>query len=280
LLPFWALYRFSDIAGFLLHRIFRYRKKIILYNLSIAFPDKTEKERNKIAKNFYYRFTDNFIESIKLLSLSKKEITKRFRCDETIVNTLLSEGKNVQMLLGHFFNWEFANLAYSIAIPNSLVIVYMHIENKLFLRLFNKIRSRFGSHLVNATRFVKEYRPYTRILHAMVLVGDQNPGAPEKSYWTKYFGKTVPFVAGPEKSARLTNSAVIVGRVFRVKRGYYQSEIKLITKEARSLQEGEITKQMVAFLENAIQQQPANYLWSHRRWKWEFDEEKYGNLVV
>ena len=280
LLPFWVLYLFSDVAAFFLHRILRYRKKIIAYNLSIAFPDKTEAERLSIAKDFYYRFTDNFIESIKLISISKKEISKRFCCDEAMVNNLLNEGKNVQMLLGHFFNWELANLAYSICVPHSLIVVYMHIENKLFLRLFNKIRSRFGSHLINATKFAKEYRPYARTRHAMVLVGDQNPGMPQKSYWTKYFGQTVPFVNGPEKSARLTNSAVIVGRVFRIKRGYYQSEIKLITKEARSLPEGEITKQMVAFLEKAIREQPANYLWSHRRWKWQFDEEKYGNLVL
>jgi KDO2-lipid IV(A) lauroyltransferase len=37
---------------------------------------------------------------------------------------------------------------------------------------------------------------------------------------------------------------------------------------------------MVQFFEESIRKQPENYLWSHRRWKWQYDAEKYSALVV
>ncbi len=77
LLPFFILYGLSDFAYFIIYRLIGYRKEIVLYNLSIAFPEKTFEERKKIAKQFYKNLVDTFIETIKLLSISEKEFNKR-----------------------------------------------------------------------------------------------------------------------------------------------------------------------------------------------------------
>ena len=69
-----------------------------------------------------------------------------------------------------------------------------------------------------------------------------------------------------------------MGNIKRVKRGYYVSEVVLLTKEPRSLPNGEITKRMIAFIEDTIREQPANYLWSHKRWKYTFDPEVHTAL--
>jgi KDO2-lipid IV(A) lauroyltransferase len=66
----------------------------------------------------------------------------------------------------------------------------------------------------------------------------------------------------------------------KLKRGYYHTELVLLTTEPRSLPQGQITKSMMNFIEDSIRKQPANYLWSHRRWKYEFDAEKYAKMVV
>ena len=83
------------------------------------------------------------------------------------------------------------------------------------------------------------------------------------------------FVQGPERTARMNNAAIIMGKMKRIRRGYYHSEAVLLTTDPKSLPKGEITKQMISFIENCIREQPANYLWSHRRWKWQWDAEKY-----
>src|SRR5687767_10891551 len=89
LLPLSVLYRFSDLASFILHRVMKYRKNVVMDNLSIAFPEKTLEERKKIASEFYRNFTDTFIESIKLISMSKKQVIKRSLCDFELLNKLI-----------------------------------------------------------------------------------------------------------------------------------------------------------------------------------------------
>src|SRR3954462_14017852 len=86
LLPFFILYGISGICAFFLCHVFSYRKEVILYNLSIAFPGKTEKERRQVAMKFYQYFTDSFIEMLKFLSISKKGMHKRATGTFDIIN--------------------------------------------------------------------------------------------------------------------------------------------------------------------------------------------------
>ncbi|MBG9376206.1 lipid A biosynthesis acyltransferase [Panacibacter sp. DH6] len=280
LLPWRVIYIISDGIYGLLYYIIRYRRDVVDNNLLIAFPEKSEQERKKIAKDFYKGFVDNFIEVIKFVSISKAEVQKRFTFDAHVINDLYPTGRNIQLTLGHFFNWEFANIAYASKITYPIVLVYMPIENKVFDRLFKKIRERFGTNLVAATRFRKEFLPYAKQRYALGLVADQNPGGPDIAYWTDFFGRKTAFVKGPERNAKMNNEIVILVNFYKVKRGYYHSVFEVITTEPRTLPEGAITKQMVAFIEKCIRQRPANYLWSHRRWKWEFDDEKHGQFVI
>jgi KDO2-lipid IV(A) lauroyltransferase len=156
----------------------------------------------------------------------------------------------------------------------------MPIENKIFNRLFQRIRGRFGTSLVAATNFRNEFLPHSKGRYAMALVGDQNPANPGGAYWVEFFGRKTPFLKGAERNARMNDDAVMFVNFYRTKRGYYHCDVVLLTTEPRKLPAGEITKQLIAFIEDAIRRHPANYLWSHRRWKWEFDEEKYGKLVI
>jgi Kdo2-lipid IVA lauroyltransferase/acyltransferase len=54
----------------------------------------------------------------------------------------------------------------------------------------------------------------------------------------------------------------------------------VLTTTPNDFAEGEITRRLVQFVEECIRKNPSNYLWSHRRWKHCFDEEKYGHLVI
>src|SRR5678809_318100 len=111
LLPLRVLYLFSDFAYFIIYYVAGYRKKVVLDNLSIAFPEKTESEKKQIAKEFYRNFTDNFIETIKLISAGKNFLRKHYICDTQLFEELYRQGKKCQVHLGHNFNWEFANQA-------------------------------------------------------------------------------------------------------------------------------------------------------------------------
>ena len=77
-LPFPIFYLISDILFVIIYYLIGYRRKVVQENLGIAFPEKMEKERKKIEKAFYKHMCDMFLEMIKTLSISKKELKKRF----------------------------------------------------------------------------------------------------------------------------------------------------------------------------------------------------------
>ncbi len=158
-----------------------------------------------------------------------------------------------------------------------LLVVYKPISNKIIDRIFYKVRTRFGSHLISSDNYRQQFAPFAKHPFTLVLVADQS-SFPEKAYWLPFFGKMATFVQGPERTARMNNAAVMMSRFTKIKRGYYHSELILLTTDPKSLPKGEITKQMASFVEDCIREQPANYLWSHRRWKWEWDAEKYKAL--
>lgn len=278
LLPLRVLYLLSDFAYFIIYHLVGYRKQIVLQNLSIAFPEKTEKEKIEIAKQFYRNFTDTIIETIKLISAGEKFIRRHCMGDERIVLDLYEQGKKCQVHLGHNFNWEIANLALPVYTPFTPLTVYMPITNKPVDRLFKKIRSKTGSVLLPATRMAQSFIPYRNKQYLLALVADQNPGNLFNCYWLNFFGRPTPFVKGPEKNARANGVAVIFGRITKPKRGYYYVHLDLITSDPLELPEKELTKTYGKYLEKAIRANPEMWLWSHRRWKHEWNPE-YGPVI-
>lgn len=281
LLPWRVFYILSDGIAFLLQYVIKYRADVVANNLNIAFPEKSEQERKKIAKEFYSRFVDSFVETIKLISISDKTFQKRFSSNYELVNDLYKTGQNLQIMTGHFFSWEFANWGFSKYADYPFLVVYMPLSNPYFNRLMLKIRARYGSHLIPATSFKTQFLNYrNKGAYALALAADQNPGLPLKSFWISFFGRPIPFVKGPEKGAVLNNTAQVFVHFYRTKRGHYHSEYEIITTEPTAFKEGELTAMYVKMLEEKIKQEPANYLWSHRRWKYAFDPEQHSHLLV
>jgi KDO2-lipid IV(A) lauroyltransferase len=279
LLPLRLLYMFSDLAYVLVYYIIGYRKDVVRHNLAIAFPAKTEAERTAIAKKFYHNFTDSFIETIKAFSASPQFIKKHFTGDFSVFDELFKEGvQKVQLHSGHNFNWEYANLGIPLQLPYFLLTVYMPITNKLFDRMFYRMRSKTGAKLLSATNIRSEILPHRHEKYVLALVADQNPGHPKSAYWVNFFGRPTPFVKAPESGARRGNIPVVFCSFQKEKRGYYRISFRLAEKEPSATAVGDLTKRYAAFLQDAIQRQPENWLWSHRRWKWDWKEE-YGKVI-
>ncbi len=274
------MYFLSDAIAGLIYHVLGYRKEVVMQNLLIAFPEKTEKERIQIAKAFYLNFTDTFIETIKLLSISEKGLRKRFSSNIEVVDAFYDQGVDVQLEAGHFFNWEFINLGVSKYGKYPFVGVYMPVSNKAVNRIMMQLRSRYGTILIPATDFRNKFREYAKDRYSLGLAADQNPGNPANAHWVYFFNRLTPFVTGPEKGAKLNNIPVIFANFYKKKRGYYHIQFEVITTEPRTFEEGKLTQVFASYVEKAIKQIPDNYLWSHKRWKWEFDEEKYGDRVI
>ena len=107
LLPLWVHYLISDAIYLVVYRLVGYRKKLVRKNLKDCFPEKTETEILRIEKDFYRWFGDYLVETIKLLTISEKELKRRMVFKGTeIVDEVVESGRSCAVYLGHYCNWE------------------------------------------------------------------------------------------------------------------------------------------------------------------------------
>lgn len=277
LLPLRVLYFFGDAIYGLVFYVFKYRLNVVMSNLAGAFPEKTEAERRKIAKKFYHNFIDTFIESIKFISISKKQILKRSTGEFDLINGLTDKGRNVHVMAAHQFNWEFGNLLYAMNLKIPFVGIYMTISNKILNRIFFDIRKRYGTVLISAQEFKGKMHQVFSKQYVLGLAADQNPGHPANAYWMNFMGRPAPFVTGPAKGAIKNNTAVVFVGFQKIKRGHYHFRATLLAENGSLFTPQELTLIYKKEVENTIRMDPSNYLWSHRRWKYEWKPE-YGPI--
>lgn len=246
----------------------------MMANLHLAFPDKTEKELTRVSKDFYHHLCDTFLETAKMISISEKEIKKRMVVTGVDkLKPIFESGQSIQFISGHFMNWEYGNHLITLNIPMPSLGVYLEQSNKAVDKIMFDMRSRFGTILISAGKFRREFLKYASSQYALLLAADQKPGSVGTSYWLNYFGKPAPFAKGPEKGAKMNNTAIVFCDYYHLKRGYYQMDFHVVTTTPNDWTEGELTVKFRDMLEEAIRKRPANYLWTHKRWKHEWKNE-------
>ncbi|MBL0357580.1 MAG: lipid A biosynthesis acyltransferase [Chitinophagaceae bacterium] len=272
LLPFFILYLLSDLVYVLLYYVSGYRKDVVMYNLSIAFPDKSNTEKKAIAKQFYKNLVDTFIETIKMFSMSGEAFDKRCTIDIEAVNELAAKGKSIQLHSGHQMNWEYANWVFARHLAVQWIGIYQPLSNKTMNKIFYDMRARFKTRLVSTKEFKTTMHNLFKSQYSIGLAADQNT-SPATGYWMYFFTKPAPFIMGPDKGALKNNTAVVFANFVKKKRGYYHFETSVIAESTEHYQPGELTRLYRDFLEDSINKQPANYLWTHRRWRHEYGNE-------
>ena len=268
LLPFPVLYGLSDFLFFIFYYLTGYRKKVILRNISNSFPDKTSKEHHEIAKKFYHHLCDLVVESLKLFTISQKQVQERMICkNPEVVNKFFDENKSVILAGGHYNSWELFAVAIDEIIKHQSIGIYLPLTNKFFDEKMRKTRSKFGLRMIS-TKIVKQvFEEEKNNLTAIIFAIDQSPSKNSNSYWMKFLSQDSGVSFGTEKYAKEYNYPVIFGRVYKPKRGHYVLEFELACEYPQLTATGEITEKVTKMLEADIVKQPEFWLWSHRRWK-------------
>ncbi|MES2554844.1 MAG: lysophospholipid acyltransferase family protein [Bacteroidota bacterium] len=269
-LPLWITYRFADFFYLLLITVLPYRKKVIVQNLTRSFPDKNPHEIRKLRNRFYRHFADLLIEGIKNLGISEKELRKRFVItNPELMRRLYEKDKSVLLVSAHYMNWEWMITGQSLFFPHQAVGIGMPLSSGFWDKKINALRSRFGMHVIHAKIVKETFEKYGKasIPTATLVLGDQSPGDSLKSYWMTFLHQETAVLFGAEQLANTYDQAIVFYLPKRIKRGYYEVELTLLTEEPRTLEWGVLTEQHARLLEQRIQQEPQYWLWSHKRWK-------------
>lgn len=267
-IPLRVLYIISDLCSYLLYHVFKYRRDVVRANIDMSFQHLDEKEKLDIEKKFYKNFCDHFIETLKLLSMTEKELRDHIIADYSEVEKILANNQNCHIYLGHQFNWEWANAHIaSVLKQTNIVVAYKPITSKLFNDLMLKVRSRFGSKMISSRTMKKEMGEFTDKQHVLVVVADQNPNVPAKSFWTSFLSQLTAFISGTELYTASHKTPLLFAEIIREKRGLYRFVLTPVFDFKEHYKVGKITTLFTEKLENTIVNHPDNYLWSHKRWK-------------
>ncbi len=267
LLPLPVLYGLSAAARAVLFGIIGYRRGVVRDNLRHAFPEKTDGERETVRRRFERAFCDQWVETLKLLSLSPAGLARRIRGNWAVFEDLNRAGKNAYVLLGHQFNWEWAAVACQEAAPQLFAGVYLPLENSAFDRLMRGIRTRGGGVLLSMKALREGLRQLQGQRYIIGLIADQNPSQPDAALWLPFLHREAPFFRGAEALARRDRGAVVFASIRNLRRGRYEVTLQKVWDDASEAPPGAITEAYVRFLEAELRAQPHNWLWSHRRWK-------------
>ena len=238
--------------------------------MATSFPEKSETQLRRIERAYYRFFCDYLVESIKLLTISPEEIKRRLVFKGTeVVDKCVAEGQSCAVYLGHYCNWEWiTSLPLWVTPKAQCGQIYHPIENKDFDQLFLRLRQRLGAVCIpmqDTLRKILEFRQ----AHQPVVIGyisDQKPHWVNIHHWVNFLHHDTPVLTGTERIARKVNHAVFYMDVRCVRRGYYEAEFKLITREPQKMKEFELTDIYYQHLEQSILRAPEFWLWSHNRW--------------
>lgn len=269
-LPFRIIYLISDFFYFIVYFVIQYRKDIVLSNLKLVFPNYPYSEHLKIAKAFYKHLCDEFIEMIKLFSISEKEILKRFKIiNPEVIKSLESKNKSIIFLYAHYTAFEYSAAFTLYGLKFKAYGVYKRIKNEALDQLVKKIRSRFGVEMIDkndAPRIMMQNQ-FKNQKSIYGMIADQSPKAHNIKHWTHFLGIDTPVFVGAEVLAKRLDLSICYMKIDKVKRGFYEVELIPITTDARAHNNFEITDIYFKLLEKQILNNPAYYFWSHRRWK-------------
>ncbi|MBE0666093.1 MAG: lysophospholipid acyltransferase family protein [Bacteroidales bacterium] len=269
LLPLRVLYIFSDLFFVILYYFPSYRREVVAANLRNAFPEKDEDELKKISRRYYRHLADLFVETLKVTHMSKKQIARRFTMkDEGLLDRFYDEGRDVVAVCGHYNNWEWLS-AMPLHFRFTGMTIYKPLKNKYFDRLMCQLRSKYGVVPAPMQSILREIlrRRKTGELTASAFIADQTPPPDDHTYWTTFLNQETGFYTGPEKVAVMLDIPVIFLHIKKLKRGYYEAEMTLISENPKSETPHAITEKHIRRLEDIIRLEPEYWLWSHRRWK-------------
>jgi KDO2-lipid IV(A) lauroyltransferase len=270
LLPFWVHYLLSDFIYLILYKLVGYRKGVVRENLARSFPEKSKEELKRIERGFYHFLGDYLAESVKLMTISKRTLRRRLVFKNTeAIEECIESGQSCAVFLGHYCNWEWiTSLPLWVTPKAQCGQIYHPIENKDFDRLFLRLRQRLGAVCIPMQDTLRKILEFRQAGQPVVIgyISDQKPHWVNIHHWVDFLHHDTPVLTGTERIARRMNHAVFYLDVRRLRRGYYEAEFKLITREPQQMPEFKLTDIYYQMLEESIRQAPEFWLWSHNRW--------------
>lgn len=267
-LPLGLVAAVGNGIGALLYWLIPERRNVVRTNLALCFPQKSQGERERLARAHFRAFTRTFLERGILWWAAPQRLQRLIRI-EGAEHLAALKGKPVILFAPHFVGLDAGLLRLSM--EHAIAGIYSRQKDPLFDRALTRGRTRFG---VQAFSREDGLRASLRPLKAGALyyfLPDLDYG-PKRALFVPFFGVPAATVTGMSDIARVSGATVVpcvtrmlpgaggyVARLYPAWSGYPSGDDDAAARAD--------TRRMLAFIEERVLETPEQYYWLHKRFK-------------
>jgi KDO2-lipid IV(A) lauroyltransferase len=248
-------------------------RRIALFNLGIAFPERSAEEHRRILRascRNLGRVAAEFCRLPKLTAASLPDVVgfaDRTAWDRAIA---AAEQKGAIIATAHFGNWELLAYAHGL-LGHPVTLVHRPMHNPIFDEAITAIRAAAGTRSIKKKAAAKEALRALKEHSILVIPSDQNQTL-SFGVFVDFFGKPACTTPGAARLAMLTKAPVLP--VFLVREGEsgrhrieILPEIDMVASGDRDADIRTNTQRCSDAIEAMIRRYPEQWIWFHKRWK-------------
>lgn len=284
LLPLRVLYALGRCVGWLAGDVFRYRRDVVIHNLTRCFPEKKVWELEPIRKDFYRHFGELVAETVWFGACRNPERLRRARLVEVenpeVAARLFEAAPSMVVMYSHCGNWELYGGICSYNYTDTPLPFteqnYCVVYREQSSRMWNEIlRDNRFAPLADRAHFPGYVETRDIIRYAYTHRGEKkvyNLNTDQRPYFdspanleVEFMGQRVRTMTGGAALARKFGMSVAYLTMRRDRQGHYTMRYTPICEDASRMSVEAMMTRYYQLLEQDIREQPGNYLWTHQR---------------
>jgi KDO2-lipid IV(A) lauroyltransferase len=263
-LPLPFLRAAGALLGHLLFLVVGVRRRVVLTNLRLCFPQWSEAERDRVARQVFVHFAQAWLDRSWLWQGTENQLRQRVRLVGEIA--ALQSGLPTVVFAPHFVGLDVGWTALTHALPQCFTTIYTQQSNPAVDAWVAQGRQRYGQgRLFRRQDGVKAIVSALRQGEILYLLPDMNFGT-EESIFVPFYGVSAATVPSLSRFARL-GRARVVPVVTRMTPDGYEVEVMSAWNDFPGDSIEADTAEMNRRLQGWIDAMPAQYFWVHQRFK-------------
>jgi KDO2-lipid IV(A) lauroyltransferase len=260
------------LAIILYYLDFRHRH-IAKVNLKIAFPNLSDRQRSRIARKSFQNTAMNLLEVSRLPLLTNENISSLVKYDKEMgfdnYVAAHSQGRGILYLTGHFSAWELLPAAHALY-GHPLSFITRPLDNEPLEKYLVKIRESKGNHVIAKKNSSRQVLKEIKAGGSAGILMDQNTSLQE-GIFVDFFGIPAATTTSVALFALRTDAPVLPGYLTPMCNGRYTIKFLPpidVVRTGDTNRDLEInTRLFNEVLEKIVREQPESWLWGHKRWK-------------
>jgi KDO2-lipid IV(A) lauroyltransferase len=268
-LPWGVLKVLSRIVFVVIYYFPGYRRDVVTLNMIYALPDMNGEELRRAQKAFYLHLSELIFEVIKGFFIAPDEMKTRIRLHvdaQAMIRKWEADKRHVVMLMGHYGNWEWANLYGGILTALQSYGVYTPMSSKVWDAYFLERRCRWNCRMLPPKAIKAGLGDVPEYGSLIGLVADQSPTGRNNTFSARFLGLETSFFTGPDFLSKMLQADVIYVQMHKIGFGKYDMNFLHIC-DTRVSNADMILPTYIKTLETEISSHPEWWIWTHKRWK-------------